>query len=100
MENLKRLIANELREFAVLEETDEHQRKLGLTDCRYIRKSFADRNATYQIIGETKKNFVLQWVLGEDVYPEWGEKVKISKDKILKILQQRDAVQDFIPSRK
>jgi len=100
MESIKKFLEKERKEFELLKEIDKHQKKLNLVECRYITKSFADRNATYQIIGETKNNYILQWILGEDPYPKWGEKVKVSKEKILKILKQRDNSSLNIPSRK
>lgn len=86
----------EQRLFAELKEYDQHQKNRGEFDCRYITKSFADRKAFYQIVGETPKKYVLQWILGEDPFPDWGIEVKLPKREVEEIIRARDKFENII----
>ena len=65
-----------------------------------ITKSFADRKAFYQIEDETQRKYVLNWVLGESAYPDWGGQVKLAKAKVKAMIDGRDHFEDIIKERK
>lgn len=96
----EKFIEEENRIFKELDEIDQFQKSNGKYDCRYITKSFADRKAYYQIVDETPRKYVLQWVLGEDPYPEWGGDVKLFKKNVEKIIKRRDKFENIISLRK
>ncbi len=86
----EKFIEEENRIFEELNEIDQFQKSQKVFHCRYIVKPFADRKAYYQIVDETARKYILQWVLGEDPYPEWGYEVKLFKKDVEKIIKRRD----------
>lgn len=97
---LERFFEEEDRVFAELKEIDEFQRERGEFECRFIRKGFADRVAFYQIVGETPRKYILNWVLGESPYPDWGVEVKLPKKKVQQMILGRDSFENRIKERK
>ena len=96
----EKFIEEEKRIFKELDEIDKFQKERGQYDCRYIIKPFADRKAYYQIVDETHRKYILQWVLGEDPYPEWGCEIKLFKTYVQKKIKQRDNFENVISLRK
>lgn len=96
----EKFIEEERRIFKELSEIDKFQKEQGIYYCRYIVKSFADRNAYYQIVDETPRKYILKWVLGEDPYPEWGVEVRLFKNYVRKKIKQRDNFEKIISLRK
>lgn len=102
MENnfFKKFFEEEKRILEELQAYDKHQKERGEFVCRYIIKGFADRSAYYQIFGETKRKYLLKWVLGEDPYPNWGTEVRLWKREVEKIIEGRDYFEGLIKEKK
>jgi hypothetical protein len=100
MDYFQRMLLEDKRIFDEINEIDEFQRGRGEFDCRYITKSFADSKAFYQIVGETPRKYILQYVLGEYPYPSWGVEVKLSKKEVQKMIGGRDYFEKIIQERK
>lgn len=96
----QKFLEEEQKAFQLISEIDEFQKERGEFYCRYITKSFADRKAFYQIVGETPKKYILKWVLGEDPYPDWGAEVRLFKTEVQKMISGRDYFENIIQERK
>lgn len=96
---IQNFFEEEKRIFVELKEIDEFQKERGEFECRYITKGFTDRIAFYQIVGETPRKYILNWVLGESPYPDWGKEVKLPKRQVQQMILGRDSFENRIKNK-
>lgn len=81
--------------WAHLEECDRKAQEAGQLVGRYITHAYADGQAVYQIIKESKLSvrILVCGNLGDDwILPAWGEECKITKEQALQFLGFRDGL--------
>lgn len=64
---------------------------------RFISVGFADRKCFYVVVDETSNKYLLRFALGESVHPDWGNEIKLAKNKVQQMITGRDNIEAIFP---
>lgn len=101
--NMEQVFESYDKNFNALVESDQVAKERGALVGRYVSEPFADGQAFYKVVAETKTKVKIEVVsgIGDDwVIPYWGSKATISKDYARKRIAFRDAMDEIFKKKR
>jgi len=90
------------KNFEMLTACDREAKEKGKLVGRYIRHPYADGYAFYQVVKELRASVDIEVCagLGDDwILPAWGRQCRITKDKALEFITQRDKLEEIFRNK-
>lgn len=96
---IQEYIAQQKSDLKLLQDLDLKCKEKNQFIGRSIYIGFADRKCLYVVVDETPTKYLLRFALGESVHPEWGQEIKLSKNKVQQMITGRDNIEAIFPTK-